>query len=65
MLISENLVSNENKIFSYVAFSLDEILEFLTEIQELDDDLKEKIKNEMEVRNLLEEEDKIRNLIDN
>ena len=65
MLISENLVSNENKIFSYVAFSLDEILEFLTGIQELDDDLKEKIKNEIEVKNLLEEESKIRNLIDN
>ena len=54
---------NKNKIFSYVAFSLDEILEFLKGIKDVEDDLKEKIKNEMEVKSLLEEEDKIRNLI--
>ncbi len=65
ILISDNLVSNSNKIFSYVAFSLDEILEFLNGIKDLDDDLKEKIKNEIEVKNLLEEEDKIKNLIGN
>ena len=65
ILISDNLVSNSNKIFSYVAFSLDEILEFLNGIKDLDDDLKEKIKNEIEVKNLLEEEDKINNLIGN
>jgi hypothetical protein len=63
ILISDNLVSNNNKVFSYVAFSLDEILEFLKGIKDVEDDLKEKIKNEMEVKSLLEEEDKIRNLI--
>ena len=66
ILISDNLVSNNNnKVFSYVAFSLDEILEFLKGIKEVDDDLKEKIKNEMSIKSLFEEEDRIRNLIDN
>ena len=65
ILISDNLVSNNNKVFSYVAFSLDEILEFLKGIKEVDDDLREKIKNEMTIKSLFEEEDRIRNLIDN
>ena len=34
MLISDNLVTNNNKTFSYVAFSLDEILEFLNGIKD-------------------------------
>ena len=63
MLISDNLVTNNNKTFSYIAFSLDEICEFLTGIQDLDDDLKEKIRNEIELKSLIEEEEKIRNMI--
>ena len=63
ILISDNLVTNDNKTFSYVAFSLDEICQFLTGIQDLDDDLKEKIRNEIELKGLIEEEEKIRNMI--
>ena len=63
ILISDNLVTNNNKTFSYVAFSLDEICQYLTGIQDLDDDLKEKIRNEIELKGLIEEEEKIRNMI--
>ena len=63
MLITDILVSNINKTFSYVAFSLDEIYEFLNSIKDIDDDLKDKIKNEIELKALIEEEEKIRNMI--
>ena len=63
ILITDILVSNINKTFSYVAFSLDEIYEFLISIKDIDDDLKDKIKNEIELKALIEEEEKIRNMI--
>ena len=63
ILITDILVSNINKTFSYVAFSLDEIYEFLNSIKDIDDDLKDKIKNEIELKALIEEEEKIRNMI--
>ena len=63
MLITDVLVSNANKTFSYVAFSLDEIYEYLNGIKDLDEDLKEKLSNELELKLLIEEEEKIRNMI--
>ncbi len=63
MLITDVLVSNANKTFSYVAFSLDEIYEYLKGVKDLDEDLKEKLSNELELKLLIEEEEKIRNMI--
>ena len=63
MLIADVLVSNANKTFSYVVFSLDEIYEYLNGIKDLDEDLKEKLRNEVELKLLIEEEEKIRNMI--
>ena len=63
MLIADVLVSNANKTFSYVVFSLDEIYEYLNGIKDLDEDLKEKLSNELELKLLIEEEEKIRNMI--
>jgi hypothetical protein len=63
MLISDNLVTNNNKTFSYVAFSLDEICEYLRGLKDLDEDLKEKLRNEIELKSLLEEEEKIKHLM--
>ena len=63
MLIADVLVSNANKTFSYVAFSLDEIYEYLKGVKDLDEDLKEKLSNELELKLLIEEEEKIRNMI--
>ena len=63
MLISDNLVTNNNKTFSYVAFSLDEICEYLIGIKDLDEDLKEKLKTEIEIKELMEKEQKIKNLM--
>ena len=63
MLISDNLVTNNNKTFSYVAFSLDEICEYLRGLKDLDEDLKEKLRNEIELKSLLEEGEKIKHLM--
>ncbi len=62
-LISDVLTNNNNINFSYIAFTLDEIYEYLCGINEMDDDLKEKVRNEFELKSLIEEEEKIRNLI--
>ena len=62
-LISDVLTNNNNINFSYIAFTLDEIYEYLCGINEMDDDLKEKVRNELELKSLIEEEEKIRNLI--
>ena len=62
-LITDALINNNNKNFSYIAFSLDEIYEYLSGINEMDDDLKEKVRNELELKSLIIDEEKIRNLI--
>ena len=59
-LMSNNLVSNTNKTFSYVCFSLDEISEFLNEIKELNKEMRDNIKKEVELNKLIEEEQEIK-----
>ena len=62
-LISDVLTNNNNINFSYIAFSLDEIYEYLCGIKEMDEDLKEKVRNQLELNSLIEDAEKIRNLI--
>jgi hypothetical protein len=62
-LISDVLTNNNNINFSYIAFSLDEIYEYLCGIKEMDEDLKEKVRNQLELNLLIEDAEKIRNLI--
>lgn len=54
-LITESLVSNTNKTFSYVAFSLEEIVDYLKEIQKITPTIKMKIKNEIEIKTIQEQ----------
>ena len=60
MLMTNNLVNNTNKTFSYLCFSLDEICEFLKEIKELNKEMRNNIKNELELKRLLEQEQEIK-----
>ena len=60
MLMANNLVSNTNKTFSYVCFSLDEISEFLNEIKELNKEMRDNIKKEVELNKLIEDEQEIK-----
>ena len=60
-LMTTNLIGNTNKIFNYVCFSLDEICEFLKEIKGLDKEMKKNILNKIELKNLIEKEQKIKN----
>ena len=62
-LISDVLTNNNNINFSYIAFSLDEIYEYLCGIKEMHEDLKEKVRNQLELNLLIEDAEKIRNLI--
>ena len=63
VLISEALISSTNKTFSYIAFSIDEIYEYLCGLKEMEDDLKEKVNNQLNLKLLIREEEIIRNLI--
>ena len=64
-LITESLVSNTNKTFSYVAFSLEEIVDYLKEIQKIDKKFKMKIKNEIEIKTIQEQINNIKKVADN
>ena len=59
-LMSNNLVSNTNKTFSYVCFSLDEISEFLNEVKGLNKEMRNNIKKEVELNKLIEDEQEIK-----
>ena len=61
--MTTNLIGNTNKIFNYVCFSLDEICEFLKEIKGLDKEMKKNILNKIELKNLIEKEQKIKNYL--
>jgi len=60
MLMANNLVSNTNKTFSYVCFSLDEISEFLNEVKGLNKEMRNNIKKEVELNKLIEDEQEIK-----
>ena len=60
MLMANNLVSNTNKTFSYVCFSLDEISEFLNEVKGLNKEMRNNIKKEVKLNKLIEDEQEIK-----
>ena len=60
ILMANNLVSNTNKTFSYVCFSLDEISEFLNEVKGLNKEMRNNIKKEVELNKLIEDEQEIK-----
>ena len=64
-LITECLVGNTNKTFSYVAFSLEEIVDYLKEIQKIDKKFKMKIKNEIEIKTIQDQINNIKKVADN
>ena len=53
-LITDSLLSNSNKIFSYIAFSLEEISDYLKEIKKINKDFKVKIRNQHEIEKMKE-----------
>ena len=53
-LITDSLLSNSNKIFSYIAFSLEEISDYLKEIKKINKDFKVKIRNQNEIEKMKE-----------
>ena len=59
-LMSHSLMNNINKTFNYICFSLDEICEFLKKIKGLNKEMKNKIKIEIQLKRLIEEEEKIK-----
>ena len=59
-LMTNSLMNNINKTFNYVCFSLDEICEFLKKIKGLNKEMKNKIKIEIQLKRLIEEEEKIK-----
>jgi hypothetical protein len=60
-LITDILVNNINKNFSYVAFSIDEICDYLTGINNIDSSLKNKLKNEKQIQDLFKKQEIISN----
>jgi len=60
-LITDILVNNINKNFSYVAFSLDEICDYLTGINNIDSSLKNKLKIEKQIQDLFKKQEIISN----
>ena len=64
-LITDILVNNSNKTFSCVAFSLDEISDYLKEINEIDPNLIDKLKVERELQNLYKKQELISNMLKN
>jgi hypothetical protein len=62
-LITEIIVNNINKNFSYVAFSLDEICDYLTRLNNIEPSLKKKLKIEKQIQDLLKKQEIISNKI--
>ena len=64
-LITDILVNNSNKTFSCVAFSLDEISDYLKEINDLDPNLINKLNIEKNIQNLCKKQELINNKLKN
>jgi len=59
-IMNNNLMNNTNKTFNYICFSLDEICEFLKEIKNLNQETKNKVRLEIKLKQLTDEELKIK-----
>ena len=64
-LITDILVNNSNKTFSCVAFSLDEISDYLKEINDLDPNLINKLNIERNIQKLSKKQELINNKLKN
>jgi len=64
-LITDILVNNSNKTFSCVAFSLDEISDYLKEINDLDPNLINKLNIERNIQKLCKKQELINNKLKN
>ena len=62
-LITDSLVSNTNKTFSYIAFSLEEISDFLSQLKLTNKETKAKLRKELEIKNIKEQIDEIKKKI--
>ena len=53
-LITDSLANNTNKTFSYIAFSIEEICDYLKEYDKIkyDSDIKKKIKEQIDINSL-------------
>ena len=64
-LITDSLANSTNKTFSYIAFSLEEIADYLKEVEAInyDQEMKKKLKQQIEINKMKIEYERIKEIV--